>query len=175
MSRLLPGDAPAEDLAFDTVDGPRWSLAEAATRSPWQALVVYRGLHCPLCRNQLNELGQKIDEFEKRGITVAAVSMDSAERAATSKSDWNITAFPLGYGLTEAQARGLGLYISAGISEKEPARFSEAGLFLFKAGKLHGAWISSLPFGRPKLDELLQGFDFVDKANYPARGELAAA
>ncbi|MEO0982053.1 MAG: redoxin domain-containing protein [Pseudomonadota bacterium] len=174
MSRLLPGETPASDLAFDTVDGPRWSLSDAAASAPWQAVVVYRGLHCPLCKMQLTELGRKIEEFQKRDIAVAAVSMDSAERAAQSKADWKIDAFPLGYGLTEDQARSLGLYISAGINDKEPARFSEAGLFLFKAGKLHAAWVSSLPFARPKLDELLQGFDFVAANDYPARGELAA-
>ncbi len=174
MSRLLPGQTPDTDIVFETVGGSRWSLAHAAQNAPWQMLIVYRGLHCPLCKMQLAEFGEKIGEFDKRNIALAAVSMDSADRAATSKTSWGIDAFPLGHGLTEAQARGLGLYVSAGISEKEPARFSEAGLFLFKAGALHGAWISSLPFGRPKIDELLQGFDFVAGANYPARGELAA-
>jgi hypothetical protein len=28
-----------------------------------------------------------------------------------------------------------------------------------------------MPWGRPRLDDIVNGIDFVVKANYPARGE----
>lgn len=44
-------------------------------------LVFYRGLHCPICKGQLKELEAKLPEFEKRGVSVVAISSDTRDRA----------------------------------------------------------------------------------------------
>src|SRR6266436_10119558 len=54
-------------------------------------LVFYRGLHCPICKTQLRELESKLDEFDKRGVAVVAVSSDSRERAEQTRQAWGLT------------------------------------------------------------------------------------
>jgi alkyl hydroperoxide reductase subunit AhpC len=114
-----------------------------------------------------------LDEFSERGVHAVTVSMDDEKRAKQTIRDWNIENLPVGYGLDEDAARAWGLYLSEGISEKEPELFSELGLFLVKPdGELYYSAVNSMPFGRPDFEEILQGIDFVKKQNYPARGEL---
>lgn len=50
-------------------------------------LMFYRGLHCPLCRAQLEELQRKLPEFEKCGVDVVAASADDQGRAERAKVD----------------------------------------------------------------------------------------
>jgi len=77
-------------------------------------LVFYRGLHCPICKGQLRELESKLDEFDKRGVAVVAVSSDTKERAAQNREAWGLALLRIGYGLDLAAARSWGLFISAG-------------------------------------------------------------
>ena len=54
----------------------------------------------------------------------------------------------------------------------EPEKFSEPGLFLVKPdGTLYAAFIQTMPFARPPLDQLLGAIDFIKEKDYPARGE----
>ncbi|SLN23529.1 peroxiredoxin-like family protein [Oceanibacterium hippocampi] len=161
--------APALDLAL--VSGGRWSLAEQSPEA-FTLIVFYRGLHCPICSRQLAELTRKLPEFEKRGIGVIAVSGDSRERAEKTVADWDIDGLTLGYGQSETSMREWGLFVSNAISDKEPARFGEPGLFLVRPdGEIYFAQIASMPFARPKLDEILSAIDFVTARDYPPRGE----
>jgi len=71
--------------------------------------------------------------------------------------------------------RSFGLYISTGISDKEPDTFSAPGLMLVRPeGRLYMMSIQSVPFTRPPLDQLLMGIDYVLKNGYPTRGTKAA-
>ena len=76
-------------------------------------VVFYRGLHCPICNGQLRELESKLDEFNKRGVAVVAVSSDTKERAAQTKEAWGLAPLRIGYGLDLAVARSWGLFISS--------------------------------------------------------------
>lgn len=168
-SLLVPG-APAPALSIDTQHG-RWTLAE---RKPdaFAVIFFYRGLHCPLCKKQLEELNGKMVEFTRRGLDVVAVSMDSQERWKETRDEWNIDNVTLGYGLSEDDARAWGLYISDAISEKEPAVFSEPGLFLVRpGGEVYMAAAQSAPFARPPIDDILSAVDFVTEKEYPPRGK----
>lgn len=84
----------------------------------------------------------------------------------------------LGYGLDLDTARAWGLFISAGkgkssLGIEEPAEFSEPGLFLLKSdGTLYASSVQTMPFARPSFQELLQAIEFIQKNDYPARGEL---
>lgn len=169
---LLPRtQAPA--MSFPLVGGGDWSLADQKPDN-FTLIVVYRGLHCPICKMQLQALQGKLDEFASRGVNVVAVSTDDTERAGKTREGWELDKLPLGYGLTIETARAWGLYVSSGIN-KEPAQFSEPGLFLVRPdGELFYTATQNMPFGRPPLDEILMAIDFVTKNNYPARGELPA-
>lgn len=167
-SNLTPG-APAPDLSFATREG-RWSLADASP-DRFTMLVFYRGLHCPVCKKQLEQLNGMLSEFKSRGIEVVALSMDSEALFEKTTSEWDIDDIPVGHGLAEQTAREWGLFISDPISDKEPAVFSEPGIFLIRPdGKIYAAFVQSIPFARPRLEDILSAVDFVTDEDYPPRG-----
>lgn len=134
-------------------------------------IVFYRGLHCPVCRTYLSELDRKLDEFTRRGVDVIAISGDDAERARRTVDEWKLARLPIGYGQSIASMREWGLFISHGIKEPEPELFGEPGLFLVRPdGTLYYAAVTSMPFGRPRLDDMLAALDFIIAHDYPARG-----
>jgi peroxiredoxin len=166
--------APA--MSFPLIAGGNWTLSERKPEN-MSMVVAYRGLHCPMCRNYLKELNEQIGEFSKRGVEVVAVSSDGEERAMAARSDWDLPNIPIAYDLSIDKARELGLYISTSrgktsIGIEEPAQFNEPGLFLVKPdGTLYAAYIQTMPFARPPLDQLLKAIDFINEKGYPARGE----
>lgn len=167
---LIPGTR-APELELPLTIQARFSLADQ-TPDNFTMLVFYRGSHCPVCRNQLETIGGRLEEVTKRGVSPFAISMDSEDRAMKVDREWDTHDLPLAYGLTEEQARQWGLYISEKREgSDEPDRFSEPGLFLLRPDRtVYFASTQSAPFTRPPLDELLQGIDFVLKNDYPARG-----
>lgn len=42
----------------------------------WQVVVVYRGKHCPICRNYLKTLDGLREQFKSAGAEVVAISGD---------------------------------------------------------------------------------------------------
>jgi peroxiredoxin len=173
---MLKTRQPAPEMSFPLVDGGRWTLAEHRPEN-LSMVVAYRGLHCPQCRNYLQELNRRMGEFASRGVEVVAVSSDGKERAMGAKTDWELKDLPIAYDLSIEKARELGLAISASrgktsIGIEEPALFNEPGLFLMKPdATLYAAFIQTTPFARPPLEQLLKAIDFINEKNYPARGE----
>jgi len=173
---MLKTRQPAPEMSFPLAAGGRWTLAERKPEA-LSMVVAYRGLHCPLCRNYLKELNEQMAAFTARGVDVVAVSSDGKERAMAARTDWELKDLPIAYGLTIDKARELGLPISTSrgktsIGIEEPALFNEPGLFLLKPdGTLYAAYIQTMPFARPPLDQLLKAIDFIREKGYPARGE----
>lgn len=162
---------PAPALKVKLLGGGTWSLADAKPPM-FEMIVVYRGLHCPICKTYLGELETKLPEFAKRGVDVIAISTDSLERAERAKAEWGLSNTRVGYDLSIATAREWELYISTAIREAEPPEFSEPGLFLVKPdGTLFYAARASAPWGRPPLDQMLRGIDVATERKMPARGE----
>lgn len=64
---MLKTRQPAPEMSFPMLDGKSWTLSE---RKPEQLsmVVAYRGAHCPMCRNYLKELSDRIGEFHERGV-----------------------------------------------------------------------------------------------------------
>jgi peroxiredoxin len=135
-------------------------------------IVVYRGLHCPVCRAYLADLESKLEEFERRGVEVVALSTDGRERAEKSRAEWGLQRLEIGYALPIESAREWDLYISNAIRDGEPPQFAEPGLFLVKPdGSLFYAARTSAPWGRPPLDQILRAIDVATERKMPARGE----
>jgi len=165
--QLLP------DLDLPLVGGGRFVLADSKP-DLFTLIIFYRGYHCPLCRVQLADLKERLGELAELGVEPVAISMDGEERAGKSSEEWELDGIRLAYGLDEATARSFGLYISSAISDKEPERFSEPGLFLVKPDNtLYFASIQTSPFTRPALAELMQGMRYAKEHGYPARGTVA--
>lgn len=173
---MLKTRQPTPEISVPTLDGETWTLSERKPES-LTMVVAYRGAHCPKCRDYLQDLNARIDDFTGRGVEVIAVSADGRERAEMARTDWNLPKLPIGYDLSLDKARELELPISTSrgktsIGIDEPAMFSEPGRFLVKPdGTLYAAFIQTMPFARPPLDQLLGAIDFIREKDYPARGE----
>jgi peroxiredoxin len=161
--------APA--LTVPLLRGGTFSLDEQKPEA-FTMIVFFRGLHCPVCRAQLSELNRRLDDLAKRGIELIAVSGETLARTEQLAEEWKLDRLPLAYGLTEAQMRDWGLFVSRGIWDSEPPLFNEPGLFLISPdGSVYYESILSMPAGRPRLDDLLGGIDWWTANDYPARGD----
>lgn len=166
-------------LTVPLVGGGTFDLA-AERPERFTLVVFYRGLHCPICKTQLEELERRLGDFAQRGVGVIALSSDSRERAERAKAEWAIPTLRVGYGVDLDTARNWGLYISSGrrmtsMGVEEPALFSEPGLFLVRPdGTLYFASVQTMPFARPRFVDVLAALDYVIANDYPARGEVVA-
>lgn len=167
---------PVPALNVPLAQGGRFVLG-AQPGEPFDMIVFYRGLHCPICAKYLIELERLMPEFEKRGVQVVAVSSDTAERAVAMAEKIQAVRLRVGHGLSLQSARQWGLYLSAGrgqtsIGIEEPALFSEPSVFLVRPdGTLYYGSTQTMPFARPSFQDLLGAIDFAVAKNYPARGE----
>jgi peroxiredoxin len=162
---------PAPALEVKTVDGGTWSLKASKPKS-FTMVVVYRGLHCPICKTYLGDLEAKLPEFEKRGVDVIALSADGQDRAAKAKAEWGLNRLRVGYGLPTSVAREWDLFVSRAVRDGEPTEFTEPGLFLVKPdGTLFTVSIANTPWARPPLEHMLRAVDYFNERDPPARGE----
>lgn len=174
---LMPRQ-PVPPLDVSTTNGGRFVLG-AQPAGPFDLIVFYRGLHCPICAKYLLELERLAPEFQKRGVNMIAISSDDEERGKKMAEKVGASLVKFGYGLSLQIARQWGLYISAGrgatsIGIEEPALFSEPGVFLVRPdGTLYYGSTQTMPFARPQFQDLLGAIDFAISKNYPARGEYA--
>lgn len=160
----------APNLKINLVNNTQWSLEDQHPEN-FTMVLFYRGKHCPVCKTQLKELEKNIDDFSERGVKVVAVSVNTEEIAKETYKEWELEKLPLGYGLSIEEGRKWGLFVSNSISDKEPEQFVEPGIFLLdKERKVYWESIQSMPFGRPAFEDVLNGIDYILKADYPARG-----
>lgn len=166
----------APELIVQTLDH---GLFDLATKQPERLtlLCFYRGLHCPVCAGYLNELERLTPAFAQRGVETIAISTDGEDRARQMAEKVAAKDLRIGYGLELRAAREWGLYISASrgkssIGIEEPSIFSEPGVFLVRSDRtIYYLSVQSMPFVRPKFDEMVQAMNYVIKTDYPARGE----
>lgn len=167
------------DVTVPLVGGGSWTLSDSKPEN-FTMVVVYRGLHCPICKGYLNELQKTLPKFTERGVDVVVISSDDADRAAEAKEKWGLDQLTIGHSLTLEDARAWGLYVSTGrgktsIGVEEPARFAEPGLFLIRPDRtLYFGTVQTMPFARPRFEDIVPALDFVVKNDYPARGEVEA-
>lgn len=161
LSLPLTGGGSTDDLALGRGTDGRFTL-----------VVFFRGLHCPVCRKQLSEIERRIDDLGEAGVgRVVAVSMETPERSAQLVEQWHLSNLKVAYGLDEASARTWGLFVSTAIKDGEAPVFNEPGMFVLDDdGTVFWSNVSSMPFGRPTVDDVLAGLQFVQKVDYPARG-----
>lgn len=170
MSKKLPAGADLPQIKLAAVGGGEVALGGQGEK--WQAIFVYRGLHCPICKTYLGKVEAKLGEFADMGAEVIAVSGDPKEKAEAFAEEVGLT-MPVGYDLSVAQMRDLGLYISTPRSDTETDRpFPEPALFLTTPdGKVQIVEIANAPFVRPDLDLILRGLN-RGKEGYPIRGTM---
>jgi peroxiredoxin len=171
--RVVPGDTmPAVEARL--VGGGRWALAHEKP-GKLALLAFYRGAFCPICRVWLADLDRLVPQFEKRGVSVIALSSDRKEGAEKSVKDWHLRHLRVGYKVDVDDARKAGLYISEGrglnpdTGVKEPVLFTEPALLLVRPeGELYAAWIQSTPYARVHIAEVLTAVDNFVAKDLPA-------
>ncbi|MEM8655768.1 MAG: redoxin domain-containing protein [Pseudomonadota bacterium] len=175
MTALAAGsDFPKLEVA--QLGGGTLTLGAPRGDHDWQLVVVYRGLHCPLCKKYLAQLQEMEGAFNAEGVDVVAVSGDP-EGKAQAMADEKDLSITLGYGLTVDQMETLGVYVSDPRSPQETDRpFPEPGLFVVNGnGAIQMVDVSNAPFLRPDLEGVLNGIKFVRANDYPIRGMHKAA
>ena len=167
IKTLHPGEAMPE-LEIASTQG---LTIKTGGKGRWQLLIVYRGKHCPLCKIYLSTLEAMKDEFAKLNVQVLVASADPREKAEAFVSELHLT-MPVGYGLTMAQMRTLGLYISNPRDASETDRpFAEPGLFIVNTdGLLQAADRSNAPWLRPELAMVERGIGIVQSRLPQIRG-----
>lgn len=167
----ITAGAPFPPIRAAGLDGTMRDLATPENGADWMLLVVYRGVHCPICTKYLNDLPKFKARLLDAGVDLAAVSADTEQqlRRHSEKLDVN---FPLYYGLSYEQMRSLGLYISDPRSPEETDHlFAEPAAFVVNEDRLiQIVDVSNAPFSRPDLERLTAGIEYVRKKDYPIRG-----
>lgn len=151
--------------------GGTLTLGEPRGGHDWQLVVVYRGLHCPLCKNYLAKLQELEAEYNGHGVDVVVVSGDPQEKAQAFADEKELT-IAIGYGLSVDQMRKLGLFVSDPRSPAETDQsFPEPGLFVVNGdGAVQIVDVSNAPFARPDLQGIANGIKFIRGNDYPIRG-----
>ncbi|THH37389.1 AhpC/TSA family protein [Aliishimia ponticola] len=170
MPNVLTAAQPFPVTEVDDLSGGKITLGRPKSHG-WQLVIVYRGIHCPICRQYLTDLEPKLPDYADLGVEVVAVSADTEAKARKTVADLDITV-PIGFGLTPVQMAAMGLYISDPRSPQETDRpFAEPGLFLINPeGNLHMVDVSNAPYLRPDVVTLPKRLKFVFDNDYPIRG-----
>ena len=173
MAMKLEAGVRFPEITVAKLGGGNVVLGSPSGDKDWQAVIVYRGKHCPLCSKYLKQLETLIDQFSDLGVDVVVVSADPEEKAQAHIAELGVD-LAVGYDLSIKQMQQLGVYISHPRSAKETDRpFAEPGLFVINGeGNLQLTDISNGPFVRPDLEALLRGLKFIrnPENNYPIRG-----
>jgi len=173
---LIPGN-PIPGLKIETVGHGTFDL-DADKGENGTLVIQYRGLHCPICINQMKEVEAALDDFAALGIEVIMLSTDTADRAAETVEKAGTTRLRVGHSLPLAAAReDWGLYLSKGREgTAEAAFFAEPGHFYIAPDRtLYFAWQQSTPFGRPSVADMHGGIKYALDNGYPPRGTYTGA
>ncbi len=171
MSNKLASGGNLPAITLPLVDGGEATLGKAKKSNVWQIIIIYRGLHCPICQQYLKRLEDLREGFSKASAEILAVSGDSLEKAHAMVEKHDLK-FQVAYDLSIPQMRQLGLYISDPRDHQETDRpFAEPATFAVnRGGKIQLIELSNTPFNRADLSELLESVEWIDENNYPIRG-----
>ena len=149
------------------------TLCVGGPRDRHTLFVIYRGKHCGRCKRYLTGLDGMLADWQEAGFDVVVVSADPEKKAQADLAEfgWH---FDIGYDLSEAQMRDLGVYISDPLSPDETdRRFAEPAVFCVRPdGVIQVVCLSNGPAARPELAELLDGMTFNIAHARPARGTV---
>lgn len=159
---------PAITLA--TVGGGQIMLGQAQSQDNWHVVVIYRGLHCSICKKYLTQLESLKSKFADVNADVMAVSADPRDKAQKMAEATGAT-FPVAYNLSLEQMHSLGLFISDPRPNETDRPFAEPGLFVVNSrGVAQLIDVANAPFLRPDLADLPDSLQFLKAKDYPVRG-----
>ncbi len=171
MSQKLAAGSIMPEMTLSTVDGSDARIG--GLRQRWTMVVVYRGLHCPICKSYTSRIEAMRDQFDEVDTDIVYVSGDPAEKAKAFAEEVGLEQ-PVAHSLSVEQMKRLGLYISDPRPTETDRPFPEPGLFVVNSeGRAHIVDIGNAPFVRPEPELVLRGIRHIRKNDYPIRGTLA--
>ncbi|WP_298913930.1 peroxiredoxin-like family protein [uncultured Algimonas sp.] len=174
MTNLMTPKSRIPEFELPLIGGGAFDTSDIVAEN-FQIIVAYRGVHCPKCKEQLEAIEPMVADIRADGHDIVALSMDTEERARKAHEEWDVSELPIAYDLELLDAKALGLFISDGISDKEPHIFTEPGLFVVRPdGTLYAQIVQNTPFGRPDVKDLVSGLNYAAKNDYPVRGTSIA-
>ncbi len=156
------------------LEGVAEDIRQPQGGADWRLVVVFRGQHCPICKDYVKSLDDQVAPLAELNTDVVAVCADSPSQLQAFADDVNVNV-PLYGGLTIEQMQTLGLYISEPRNEQETDHpFPEPAIFVINdEGILQIVDISNAPFARPDLQMLVNGIKFIRAKDYPIRGTFS--
>ena len=171
MSEKLAAGGPMPQMTLPTVDGGAATIG--GSRDRWTMVVVYRGLHCPICKDYTARIEAMKEAFAEVDTDIIYVSGDTPEKARVFAEEVGLKE-PVAHSLSVAQMRQLGLYISDPRPTETDRPFPEPGLFVVNdKGQAHIVDIGNAPFVRPEPALVLRGIRHIRNNSYPIRGTHA--
>ena len=168
MEHKLSSGSQIPDIEITLIDGNTARLYDET--SNWILLIVYRGLHCPICKDYATRFEHNLSKLQDMNTQLFFISADPLEKAKIFAEELNLKS-KIGYGLGIEEMRKLGLYVSEPRPNEVDYIFPEPGLFLINPkGRLHIIEISNAPFIRPDINLILRGINHIQENNYPIRG-----
>lgn len=177
---LAPG-APMPMVTIADIDGRAVDLKGLADKGPL-LLVFYRGGWCPFCNTQLRGLATASAEFQQRGVTPVAVSVDRPDEATKTKAAWSIPfpvladpdlvahgAFQVGRVVPDdevAMLKGKGLDLERA-SGKTHHTIAVPAVFFVEGGVVRWSHVDLDYKTRPSVPQLLAAIDRVRAAPKP--------
>lgn len=130
----VPVGATAPDFEVRDIDGRATKLSTLNQRGAL-LLSFYRGGWCPYCSFEIHALTKAYPEFEKRGVTPVAISVDRPEEGSRAKATYEIP-FPV---LSDPDLVAHGAYrVVHKADAAETERLTSFGIDLEKAsGRSH--------------------------------------
>jgi peroxiredoxin len=130
----IPVGEKIPDMHAVDLDGKDVSLASLVAKGP-VLLVFYRGGWCPFCNSEIHSLTTAYAEFQKRGVTPVAISVDTPDAEAKFKATYQIP-FPV---LSDADAKVIeAFHVVKKVTDEEYTRMKGNGVDIEKAsGKAH--------------------------------------
>jgi peroxiredoxin len=98
VGKLAPGTGVAvgqraPDVGAKDIQGKDVRLGDLLARGP-VLVAFYRGGWCPYCNHEIRELTKAFGEFERRGVTPVAVSVDRPDKASVTSASYRVP-FPV--------------------------------------------------------------------------------
>jgi peroxiredoxin len=129
-------------LSATSVGGGKVNLPGDLAGS-WGVVLFYRGHWCPYCRQQLVDFQHALADYDKAGIKVVALSVDSETEARKTVDQHHLT-FPVAYGVDAKEAADkLGVF-----TNPEPRFIQASGFVLSPDGRIVQLVYSSGAVGR---------------------------
>lgn len=165
---------PMPNATLSDSTGKQVNLSDLTARGP-AVVIFYRGGWCPFCNTQIRDLTEAFPEFQKRGATLVAISVDRQEESTKTSAKYEIPflilsdpsltahrAFNVVYQVGDeefAKLKGFGLDIEAASGQTHHSIAIPSVFIVDKIGTVQWAHANPDYKTRPSTQQILSALD----------------